>query len=52
MAMGHNSNTLFGFRWATSLPAVAAVFALATPAAAQDKPNILVIWSDDVGSVV
>ena len=22
---------------------------LATPAAAQDKPNILVIWGDDIG---
>jgi len=29
--------------------AVVAIVALAAPAAAQDKPNILVIWGDDIG---
>lgn len=33
------------------LPSVAFLLVFAIPAAAQDKPNILIIWGDDIGYV-
>src|SRR5687767_2680521 len=36
-------------RWGTWLAVAALFIAAAVPAAAQQKPNILVIWGDDIG---
>ena len=38
----------FGLRLAAIMLTVVALLGLATPATAQDKPNILVIWGDDL----
>ncbi|MFZ1748267.1 MAG: arylsulfatase [Nitrospirales bacterium] len=37
------------FRWIKALIGLALIFCMVVPAWAQDKPNIVIIWGDDIG---